>query len=477
MATDFQKLADGIEAATSVMSVQVKEDGSMGELRIVAGNKAYIDAIEKPAGDYHMNSDKFIPNSIYTDYVPRDLNFEDYCFRSAVQKKCLHSYVKPSNMPVWFNMTFLPAGPSEGNIHYCTYTMEVNFRANTKRMSDIDPELASAVLETCIKLRGASDFQAAMQEVIKDIRELCKAEQTCILLTDRYEKTTSVLCMDFAEASSVVDTGDRALTPGMPDFYEIAEKWEELIGSSNCVIAKDEHDMELVKERDPEWYESMKASGARNIVLFPLKSQDELLGYIWAVNFDVAEAPKIKDTLELTTFILGSEISNHLLLDRLKILSSKDMLTGVLNRNEMNNLVERLSKGEQDAGMSVGVVFVDLNGLKTINDELGHGKGDDLLRDAAKAIAEVYSPERIFRAGGDEFAVILAGVSGDELLKSIEELRKVSEKYEGVSFAIGGCVESDSSKVREALKIADMRMYEDKRDYYVKHPEMKKRLS
>ena len=40
MATDFQKLADGIEAATSVMSVQVLEDGSMGELRIVAGNKA-----------------------------------------------------------------------------------------------------------------------------------------------------------------------------------------------------------------------------------------------------------------------------------------------------------------------------------------------------------------------------------------------------------------------------------------------------
>ena len=476
MVTDFQKVADAVEAATSVMSVQVLEDGSMGELRIVAGNKAYIDAIEKPAGDYSMRSDKFIPGSIYTDYVPRDLNFEDYCFRSAVQKKCLHSYVKPSNMPVWFNMTFLPLGPSEGNIHYCTYTMEVNFRADTRHMSDIDPELASAVLETCIKLRGTGNFQAAMQEVIKDIRQLCKAEQTCILLTDGYEKTTSVLCTDFAENSSVVAPDGDIPRPGMPGFYEIAEKWEELIGSSNCIIAKDERDMELVKERDPEWYESMKASGARNIVLFPLKSQDELLGYIWAVNFAAEKTPEIKDTLELTTFILGSEINNHLLLDRLKILSSRDMLTGVLNRNEMNNLVEKMSRGEADAGSSIGVIFLDLNGLKSINDELGHGRGDALLRDAARAIQEIYPADRIFRAGGDEFVIMLPGVSGDELLKGIEELRRVSEGYERVSFAIGGCVEPDSRDVREALKIADMRMYEDKRDYYVKHPEMKKRL-
>ena len=123
------------------------------------------------------------------------------------------------------------------------------------------------------------------------------------------------------------------------------------------------------------------------------------------------------------------------------------------------------------------LMFIDLDGLKTINDELGHNRGDDLLRDAAKAMAEVYTEDRIFRAGGDEFTVILAGVNGDELLESIKKLRAVSGKYENVSFAIGSCLESDSADVREALKIADMRMYDDKRDYYVRHPEMKKRLS
>ena len=470
MATDFQNLADGLGAATSVMSVQVLEDGSCGEVRVVAGNQAYIDSIERPAGDYSMRTNKFVPGSLYTDFVPRDLNFEDFCFRSAVEKKCLHSYVKPDKMPIWFNMTFLPAGPSEGNIHYCTYTMEVNFEANTKRMSNISADLATAVLETCIKLRGTADFKTTMQDVIVDIRELCKAEQCCILLMDSYEKTCSVLCESYIDGSGLLAKRKSVGDDNWNGFYDIAKSWEELIGSSNCVIAKDERDMELVRERDPLWYESLKAYGGNNIVLFPLRSRDELLGYIWAVNFDAEQAPKIKETLELTTFILASEINNYLLLDRLKVLSSKDMLTGVLNRNEMNNYVDKLSDEERKEKTSVGVVFVDLNGLKRVNDDLGHTAGDILLKDAAKAMEEVFPADTIFRAGGDEYTVIMLGVSQDDLNAATKKLREVSGKYERVSFAIGSCVDADSHNVREALKIADQRMYEDKREYYVKHP-------
>ena len=470
MATDFQNMADGFEAATSIMSVQVLEDGSCGEVRVVAGNQAYIDSIERPAGDYTMRTNKFVPGSLYTDFVPRDLNFEDFCFRSAVQKKCLHSYVKPSQMPVWFNMTFMPVGPSEGNIHYCTYTMEVNFEANTKRMSNISADLASQVLETCIKLRGAGDFKASMQEVIVDIREMCKAEHCCILLVDSYEKTCMVLCESFAEGSGLVEKRKKMSADDANSFYDLSIKWEELIGSSNCVIAKDDRDMELVKERAPEWYESLKTYGGRNIVLFPLKSGDELLGYIWAVNFAAEEAPKIKETLELTTFILGSEIANYLLLNRLKVLSSKDMLTGVLNRNEMNNYVDRLSNETSDKKESIGVVFVDLNGLKRVNDDKGHNAGDTLLKDAAKALEEVFDVNNIYRAGGDEFTMIIPGASAEDLIEWTKKLREIAGKYENLSFAIGSCAESDSRNVREALKIADQRMYDDKREYYVKHP-------
>ena len=78
MAIDFQSMTDSIEAATCIIAVEVRDDGSCGGLRIVTGNKAYIDSIEHPQGDYSMKKSTFIPNSLYTDYLPRDLNFEDF---------------------------------------------------------------------------------------------------------------------------------------------------------------------------------------------------------------------------------------------------------------------------------------------------------------------------------------------------------------------------------------------------------------
>jgi diguanylate cyclase (GGDEF)-like protein len=254
-------------------------------------------------------------------------------------------------------------------------------------------------------------------------------------------------------------------------FYDIAESWSDLIAGSNCLVVKDEQDMQIVKERNPVWYESITSAHGKNIVLFPLKFKGDLLGYIWAINYDIDRAVSIKETFETSAAILASAISNFLLLERLRILSSKDMLTGVMNRNEMNNYVERLSKDTTDP---VGVVFADLNGLKRINDRFGHSAGDKLLKNAAKILEEVFETEQIFRAGGDEFTIIITGITEDELDRRVAKIREMADKQEHVSFAIGKSYESNRLNVRKALRIADERMYEDKRLYYEKHPEMKR---
>jgi diguanylate cyclase (GGDEF)-like protein len=258
----------------------------------------------------------------------------------------------------------------------------------------------------------------------------------------------------------------------MSGFYEIAKSWKDLIGSSNCIIAKDDHDMELVKERNPVWYESLRYAHAKSIVLFPLKSHDEFLGYMWAINFDEAQTSKIRDTLELTTFILGSEIGNYLLLDRLKVLSAKDMLTGVLNRNEMNNRVDALSEDNKTNRQSVGVVFADLNGLKTVNDEFGHEAGDALLKDAAKAMFEVFPKDSIYRAGGDEFTGLFAvrnDFTADDFKRRLSELCRIyneqSDKpwFEELS---AGCMVfsfDESDDILQHFKQADAELYKAKK--------------
>ena len=468
---DFQNVADSLGAMTCIISVEKIGDNDYGKLCVVAGNKAYIDSIEHPAPGTEMLTDKFTPGLEYTTYLSRDLNFEAACYQAAIQKKCVHSYVQPDRMPVWLDLTFLPLYPDDGNICYCTYTMEINPEPDTKKItSGISAETASSVLETCIKLRGTTDFRTTVKDVIKDIREICDAEHCCVMLMYDLSRTCEVLGESFREGSKLLPM-DTYLDES---FYDLADSWgETVISGSNCLIAKDEHDMKIVKERNPVWYESLTSASAHNIVLFPLRSRNQLLGYMWALNYDADNATHIKETLELTTFILGSEIANYMLLDRLKILSSKDMLTGVLNRNEMNNLVDELSRDE-DSNQSIGVAFTDLNGLKTINDTEGHPAGDLMLKNAANALREVFDEDTIFRAGGDEFSILIKGITPDEMAKKISQVREVSEKYDKVSFAIGFHVEENCKNVRTALRLADENMYKDKAEYYKKFPEKKR---
>ena len=128
---DFQKIVDSMSAMTCVVSVEKLENGRHGKFRIVTGNKAYISSIEHPAPGSEMLTDKFIPNAEYTTYLTRDLNFEDFCYRAAVQKKCLHSYAHPDRLPLWFNMSFLPLDCDEGNLCYCLYMMETDILLHT----------------------------------------------------------------------------------------------------------------------------------------------------------------------------------------------------------------------------------------------------------------------------------------------------------------------------------------------------------
>ena len=458
---DFQTIVDSVQTMACIVSVEKKPNNSYGEIRLVTGNEAYIASIEHPAPGTAMLTDKFVPNTPYTNYLTRDTNFEDFSYHSAVNKKCLHSYAHPDRMDVWFNMMFIPLWPDDGDICYCMYLMEIDFKPDTSNMSVISSDVSSAVIETCIKLSGTTDFSTTIKDVIKDIRDLCDAEHCCILTVNEYERTCENLGEAFGPNTKLLPM-DTYLDDG---FYDIVETWPGTIAGSNCLIIKDEKDMEIVKERNPVWYKSLTAAGAHNIVLFPLKSRGELLGYMWAINYDKERAIKIKETLEVTTFILGSEIGTHLLLDRLRYLGSKDLLTGVMNRNEMNNYVDDLCSGKYP-DVSAGVIFADLNGLKEVNDVEGHNAGDILLKNAANILCNVFDEKKIFRAGGDEFSIILTDVTEEEVDKKIAKIYELCEKSGNVSISLGGCVEEDSRNVRMALRLADERMYENKKKYY-----------
>ena len=456
---DFDNLLSHYKAKACVVSVEFFPDGTYGNIRVVAGNKAHCDDM---AGLNHP----FVPGCPYEACFPKNPNFEDHCYRCVHDGKPLHAYVDLYMMGLWLNMFLLPLDSDQENVGYCLYCYDVAPKADSAAMADISADTAADVLKACIKLRGSDDVKKAFHEVAEDICSICGSGHCCILLTDKEKRSCSVF-------SDVLREGTNLLPmPNYLDgFYEITETWPELLAGSTCIIVKDEHDMEKLRRQSPIWSASLDNAKITSLVLFPLRHGKELLGYMWVLNFDVANVLKIKEMLELTTFFLASEIANYLLLNKLEVLSTIDTLTSVRNRNEMNNRVDCIVEGKEPVPQAV--LFADLNGLKRVNDEQGHAAGDKMLRAAASILQSVFQDGVVYRAGGDEFMILVNEISEDDVQDRVARVHFLSGKTENIRFSIGVCY--GKKDIRKAMRLADERMYAFKNGYYEAHPELKYR--
>lgn len=155
-------------------------------------------------------------------------------------------------------------------------------------------------------------------------------------------------------------------------------------------------------------------------------------------------------------------------------LSMTDRMTGLLN---MTGFRDAASAALDTYGGGV-LLYADLNGFKAVNDTLGHAAGDELLRDVAGSLAHVFrASDVIGRLGGDEFAILLAECDASDVEPVTARLRDamarrfpvdrgpdLPAKVLHVSAAMGHAVyPDDAENLEELIRIADARMYVDKR--------------
>lgn len=457
----FDEILKHYKTKTCIMSVDKLENGRYGNIRVAAGNQAHCDDI------LHLTGHPFVPGCPYEMCFPKNMNFEDFCYRSAICGEPMHSYVSLYELGLWLNMFMIPLESDDENTGYCIYSYEVTPQPNTEKMSDIAADSAATVLQTCIKLRGAVDFKKALNEVIDDIRGVCKADGCCVIYIDEEEKQCVSLAESYEPGSKYV------LGSFLGDgFYQVAKRWEMTLQGSTCIIIKDEHDLAEIGKVDPEWHASLQAAEIKSLVLFPLKQGEMILGYIWAVNFNTEDTVKIKEILELTTFFIASEIANHFLMERLTTMSSIDMLTGILNRNTMNNRVDRVIAGKDVMTPPYAIIFCDINGLKRINDTRGHQAGDDMLKEASQILSDVFYDAEVYRVGGDEFMIIANKMEPATVSARVSSLIEKSGRTENVRFAVGVSLSCDEPDILKAMRSADKKMYEDKKDFYEKNPNL-----
>ncbi|NRT74248.1 sensor domain-containing diguanylate cyclase/phosphohydrolase [Clostridium beijerinckii] len=150
---------------------------------------------------------------------------------------------------------------------------------------------------------------------------------------------------------------------------------------------------------------------------------------------------------------------------KLRKLSFTDILTGLYNRTYFE---EKVKEFQSEEYLPVGVIMGDANGLKLVNDTLGHDQGDELLRLIAQALKDVCGEKQlIFRTGGDEFVILSKNTTEQEceiIIKNIfDRCKMYKHDLINVSISLGASVADSLNKsIYEALKEADDKVYRQK---------------
>lgn len=222
--------------------------------------------------------------------------------------------------------------------------------------------------------------------------------------------------------------------------------------------------------------------------VFPRASGTEVEDHLRRVKnqrvpavFDAPDTPTLGRWIEVRAYPAEKGISIYFsditlrkeAEETLRNQSLRDELTGVYNRRGFLTLAEQHAVSTQRSGRGFHIVFLDMDGMKRINDSLGHHMGDRALLDAVTLMQQTFRKSDIMgRLGGDEFAVLMAE-SEDEHVKLITErlLEKVQqlndsgtrEYHIGLSVGISRYEPSDPQPIGELIEEADQRMYAAKR--------------
>jgi len=178
--------------------------------------------------------------------------------------------------------------------------------------------------------------------------------------------------------------------------------------------------------------------------------------------------------------------------DQLAHQAFHDPVTNLANRALFADRVRQAVRRSARGGPAIGVMFIDLDDFKTVNDSLGHAAGDLVLMEVSRRLqAEIRAGDTVARFGGDEFAVLLDGIDSSSeaaevagrILQALEVAFEIEGKPVFPRASVGICLAGDelgSSDTEDLLRNADVAMYMAKRDnkggYRLFEPAMHERV-
>ena len=197
-----------------------------------------------------------------------------------------------------------------------------------------------------------------------------------------------------------------------------------------------------------------------SLISVPLTENGAITGLIGVDN--PSSGTEDLTLLTSVSYFIANDIQKRKMTERMEKMSYIDLLTGQFNRNKYMEFLQIL---EDSPPTSLGIVYMDLNGLKIANDTYGHKYGDHLIKKAADMLALSFQPY-VFRTGGDEFIAFCPDIDEETFLQQAETLRQTAKSDTQVNVSIGSIWETAPYNLSALITEADNQMYLEKQSYY-----------
>ncbi|MFQ8705867.1 MAG: EAL domain-containing protein [Thomasclavelia sp.] len=312
------------------------------------------------------------------------------------------------------------------------------------------------VLIQCIReLYHNNDIKDATNHILEQVGKLFSAERVYVILFhDNKFSNTSEWCRE-----DIIPQIDNLQNIPLSNFMS----WYKLFVNKQNIVIKNLEDIKLSMKKE---YEFLYQQKIERVIMVPLERDGKTNGCIGLDNSNPDLMESAVTFLETLRYYLMLAIRRDEDKKALYCLSYQDRLTSFYNRNRYIQDISQL-EGKDD---SVGIVYLDINGLKEVNDHFGHDSGDDLLKKCTKIIKQSFKIGSFYRIGGDEFIIICTNISKTDFNENVCKLRN-NFLIEDCTVAIGSKWERNCKKIQTVIKTADELMYSDKKGYYHSHHE------
>lgn len=354
------------------------------------------------------------------------------------------------------------------NRHFLLKDRLVDWEGRKIRM-----EIAFDITDNLIKKKELEGRIKRDNILIKCIRELYQNHHTVDaishilkLIGEIFEAERAyVFYMENDEMSNIAEWCNEGIIPQIDNLQHLSRKdykwWFQLYDEQLNIVIKNVE--ELKGDRQAE-YELLASQQIDRLILIPFEQYENFGGMIGLDNLKLEEFASAEKFLRTLSYFIMLAIRRNEDEKSLYQLSYIDALTTFKNRNCYIQDVDELSKKKDTAG----VIFIDLNGLKEINDHLGHYEGDELLKMCANIIRNSVINGNFYRVGGDEFVIICLNIDKVKFKELVQNLKEDLINNE-CEVAIGYQWTETCEQLSNTIIEADRKMYEDKEKFYETH--------